>query len=189
MASPAQMFDSELNGTKALYPGQPWVVDKTVDLDTTVMASPTELAKVKPGRVVSISPTTQKFIVGPGSITGTRCPMPFVLFQGGSDFDVVGDDGNFTGAAPQGALRGRPTGFATCMAAEVETTEYVDATYAPGDLLISDSDGKWTKYVSGAACLIGVVSTGENADGTTTSVHKASKKLLRLFMVYVPKFS
>jgi len=186
MAKPAQMFDSELNGTKGLYPAMPWVVDKAVDLDSTIMDSPTNLAKVKAGRVVTIDPTSKRFILGLGTITTTKHPMPFVLFQNGSDFDVVGDDGNMVGAAPQGVLRGRPMGIATCTSAEVETTEYVAATYVPGEMLISDSDGKWTKYVSGASTICGVVSDGPNSDGTVNSPHDSSKKLLRLFLAYVP---
>lgn len=174
--TPDQMFTHELNGVKGFYPGMPWVVDKAVDLDTTVTA-----ADVQAGMVAHQDPTSKNLKLGVGTVTATRAPMPLILFQGGDDFDVLGDDGNFVGATSDGYL-GRPMGLAVNMGAEVETTEYDSGTYTSGDLLTAGSDGKVEAFNgTDATTVLGVVS-----DGESTSEHDSSITLLRFHTVYLP---
>jgi len=177
MATPAQMFDNELNGVKGFYPGQPWIVDKAVDLDSSV-----DETTVKAGMVAHIDTTSGDFKLGTGTTTAQSAPMPFILFQNGTDFDVVGDDGNFVG---QGSATPRLMGLATCQGAEVESTAYDSGTYTSGDLLVSGADGNLEIVgASGAATICGVVS-----DGEVTSEHSNAISLLRFHTVFQLRFS
>lgn len=179
MSKPAQMFDHELNGVKGFYPGMPWVVDKAIDLDGTV-----DETTVKAGMVAHQDPTSKKFKLGIGTVSTTSHPIPVILFQNGTDFDVVGDDGNIIGAA-EGGQSPRLSGLVVNQGAEVESTEYDSAVYAPGDLLTAGSDGKIEKYSgTGASTILGVVS-----DGVRDSEHSNAIKLLRFHTVYVIAWS
>jgi len=184
MSTPAQMYTYELNGVKALIPGSPWVVDKTLKLKSSVTAS-----DVKAGMVVSISsdgsnlsPDSRTWQLGTGTSAATNAPLPFLLFQNGTDFDVVGDDGNFTGATSTGTTQGRLTAFACNMGAEVESTAYnTGTTFAPGDLLVSSGAGVLNKSAgtTGRYTILGVVS-----DGTVYSEHSTAVKFLRFHTCY-----
>ena len=178
MSSPAQMFDHELNGVKGFQPGMPWIVDKAVDLDDAVTAT-----DVKAGMVMHQDPTSKKFKLGAGTVSGTVAQMTYFVFQNGDDFDVLGDDGNIVGAQSAGQV-GRLMGVASNQAAELETTEYDSGTYTPGKLLIAGTDGKLELYVSGAAILVGTVT-----DGVITSEHSSAISLLRFHSIWHPKFS
>lgn len=189
MSTPAQMFDHCLNPVKGFQPAMPWVVDKAVTLKTGITAS-----TAKAGRVVSIdtasgsdgNPESRRWILGTGSTTATSAPLPFLLFQTGTDFDVLGDDGNIVGATSGGTMLSRMMGLACTTAAEVETTEYdSNDTFTPGKLLVADSDGIVNVIAgSGAATVLGVVS-----DGLITSPHNRSASLLRFHTCYFVRFS
>lgn len=190
MSTPAQMYTYELNGVKALVPGAPWVVDKTLKL-----ASGVDPTTVKAGMVVSITggtslnPDSRTWQLGTGTSGIQNAPMPFLLFQNGTDFDVVGDDGNFTGATLTGTTQGRLTAFCCNMGAEVETTAYNTGTsFLTGDLLISNSSGVIQKATGTGPLrqtILGVVS-----DGTVYSDHSRSITLLRFhtcfWQSYIP---
>jgi hypothetical protein len=182
MSLPNQMYTHELNGVKGFFEGQPWVVDKAADLASGTVYN---------GGIVSMN-TSGKFVPAVSG-SNTNFPMVFFVYNNSTDFDVIGDDFNIVGAPTSGTSNvARMAGVACSFAAEIETTEFKSGTYQPGDLLVpgTSSDlGKVAKYVSGACTLIGVVSNGVNSDGTLTSEHSSSVKLLRLYTIFVPKFS
>lgn len=183
MANPAQMYDHELNVVKGALIGQPWTVDKT-------LASGITSTSLNAGMAMYQSATTKQWVLGAAPVTGTSAPIQFFAFQNGTDYDVLGDSGNITGASltTPGALAGRVVGISCAHHSELETTEYDTGTaeidWVPGTLLIAMASGKITRYVSGAKVILGVCS-----DGLATSEHSRSLKLMRFHSVYVPKFS
>lgn len=189
MSNPAQMFDHELNGVKGFIPASPWVVDKALDLHADI----TDPSTVNAGAVVHMDPSTSTWKLGRGTVSraGTTAPMPFLVFQNGDDFDVLGDNGNITGAADSGAQRARVMGVAVNMGAEIESTEFEDADYEPGDLLDADATTGKLQLVatSGAAMILGVVSDGiiqsEHGDRAGSNI----KQLLRFHTCFHPLFA
>jgi len=184
MTAPSQMFTHELNGVKGFIPAQPWVVDKTANV-----ASGVTLTNCLAGRIVSLN-TSGEWIMGVGTITANSRPMPFVLFQSAGDFDVVGDDGNFTGAQRSG-VQNRITGVCVAQCAELQSTEYTTGvTYAPGELLTaSDTTGLIVKTSgTSAATIIGVVSSAGGNTGLVVSEHSRSINRLQFHSVYALRF-
>ncbi len=170
MSKPAQMFTHELNGLKGFSPGMPWVVDKKLDLDSSATA-----ANFLAGRLVYVSTDTAnatKYVWKQGAMVVDNtsstysAPLPYILFQNYSDFDVVGDDFNIVGSAAGanattgGVQTSGVMGVCVAQCAEIETTEYTATTYLPGDLLTSASDGKWVKAGTTKQVICGVVSGG-----------------------------
>ena len=193
---PDQMFTNELNGHKG-WPS-PYAIDKAVTFDSSVTVD-----RIKPGRVAYIetsSGANPLFKLGTAQPSNTKAPMPFFLFQGGKDYDVVGDHGNIVGARMKtrsdydnetGTARAaRIMGLAACAGYELDTTEFITSgnTFDSGDFLVSSNDdnadeGKLTKANGGVAEMVcGVVSEGQvphdhknNTDG-----------FLRFHSVYLP---
>lgn len=179
MATPDQMYDHELNGVKGFVPGQNWVVDKAVDLDSSVNA-----ANVEAGMVAHMDPTSKKFKLGCATPTAIFAPVPFFLFQGGQDFDVLGDDGNMVGATSAG-YASRLMGLAAVQGAEIESTEYDSGTYTPGTLLTGGTDGKLEVTPDNTSA---VIICGSVTDGVITSEHESGVARLRFHTCFVIKF-
>lgn len=120
------------------------------------------------GRVMHIDPATGKLAYGVDSLD----VMPLVLWSGSQDFDVQNNGGD--AAVDKGVwVPISPSGAANTLVAigayEVLSTEFMDASYAPNDLLTAlEADGgkvsKGTKYDD---TICGMVSRGvvPNAHG------------------------
>ncbi len=183
MSKPNQMFTHELNGLKGFSPGMPWVIDRKHDIDSAATAS-----NFLAGSLVYLSTDTNnssKFVWKQGTAlldntSAYNAPLYFVLFQNYNDFDVLGDDGNIVGATSGanattgGTQAGGVMGLFVGQVSEIETTEFVNTTYAPGDLLISGATGKWTKWAGTTKQVIcgavtgGVVGNSINLNQATT---------------------
>lgn len=159
---PTQAFDHELQGIKAIYVGNDWTVQTSLPVDPTVDAD-----EVLGGMVVHMDPTSKKWKLGCGPVNVTTVRhVPHILFHNALDFCVVGDPGNTVGT------KEGPMGVAVTSAGEVSVTNgsYVDASYAPGELLTADATtGKVKKFTAPGETIIGSVSTGvephENSAG------------------------
>ena len=163
---PAQMFDFELNQKKG------WPSPYAVDYSAEYASGETG---VKAGMVISLD-SNGKFVRG---LVSDQAMAIFCL-QNQTDFDVLADKGNVSG--------GIGSGLVAAGAYELQSTEFVDDTYAPNDPLTVDdggvtpaNDGKLKKGVVGTDAIVGVVS-----GGTTASEHDASISLLAFWPVYVP---
>lgn len=198
----AQMYDNELQGLKGFYPGQPWVVDKTLPVESGV----TVLA----GQVVHIkSDSSGGFVWGLGSGTtgNTSAPIPFLAMQNSTDFDVVGDIGtdgtyNIVGAergandAAAGVSQPNLSALACTFAAEVEvnSSAFDAAALTTGDLLVSGVDGKLekkgTSIPSGSGVTVcGVVSdcsVDASGNSTVTNPQDGTINVLRFHTCYLP---
>ena len=163
--SPAQMFDFELNQKKG-WPS-PYAVDYSAAYATGVTGAAA-------GSVISLDSSGN--LVRGLSEDGA---MAIFLLQNQSDYDVRSDVGNISG--------GVGSGLVACGAYELQTTEFVTATYAPNDRLtvenseVSDDYGKLTAGVEYTDPIVWIVSSGQ-AD----SEHDASIALLSFWPVWLP---
>lgn len=163
--TPAQMFDFELNQKKG-WPS-PYAVDYSAAFAEGVSGA-------QAGSVASLD--ANGALVRGLSEAGA---MAIFLLQNQSDFDVRSDVGNISG--------GVGSGLVACGAYELQTTEFVAATYAPNDRLTVDSDPASATYgqleagVEYADPIVGVVSSGQS-----DSEHDASVKLLSFWPVWLP---
>lgn len=158
---PTQVFDNELQGIKSIFVGNDWTVQTSMPMDPSVDAS-----EVLGGMVVYMDPTSKKWKLGCGPVESDAVRhVPHILFHNALDFCVVGDYGNTVGT------KEGPMGVAVTSAGEVSVTNgsYVDESYAPGELLTANNDGKVTKFTELGQTVIGSVSTGvephENSAG------------------------
>ena len=161
---PAQMYDFELNQKKG------WPSPYAVDYAAEYAAGQTG---AKAGMVVTLD-ANGKFERG---LTGNQA-MAIFLLQHQSDFDVQSDLGNVSG--------GVGSGLVAAGAYELQTTVFVDDTYAPNDTLtvedtVAADIGKLKKGTVYTDPIVGVVSTG-----ATPSEHDASISLLAFWPVYLP---
>jgi len=191
MATPAQMFDNELNGVKVFYPGRPWVLDKVLPLSQNDIDNNLALVKAGCGAHGINDGGQVKWALGGPAASLVSAPVPHLLFQNATDFDVVGDDGNLIGSenVKAGGGQGVPRimGMSVTMGAEVESTAYVAGVYATGDVLVvhdaADADlGKLEVYdgIATGVILVGVVS-----DGLIDNEHKLNgAKRLRFQTIF-----
>lgn len=119
---PAQMYDHTLVSVKG--------PDRLNRLDFS--AAPADNSTILPGAVVSID-ASSNIVEGCAVGIDANRPMPMFALQGTDDFDANSDVGNISGGV-QSALVATG-GF------EIETTEFVDTTYAPNDLLTAGTAG------------------------------------------------
>lgn len=164
--NPAQMFDHILNVVKG--PSLMHRLDKHA-------APATGQSNIFQGALCSLNNSGQ-LVKGCGAGVGANRPMPMFAIQNIDDFDANSDVGNISGGVMSAVVA--TGGF------EIETTEYVSASYNCNDLLtsgISANLGKVTKATAayGDEPVVGVVSRPvfANAD---------SKNVLTLWTVYLP---
>jgi len=163
---PAQMFDHELNERKG-WPS-PYAVDYSAELAAGESG-------INAGMVCSLD-ANGKLVRG---LSGNNAMAIFML-QNMTDYDVLSDKGNVSG--------GVGSGLVAEGAYELQSTEFVDDTYAPNDTLTVDdggvtpaNKGKLKKGTVYTDPIVGVVS-----GGTTASEHKASISLLAFWPVWLP---
>jgi len=159
---PAQMFDFELNQRKG------WPSPQAVDYHAAYAPGVTG---VRAGMVCSLN-ANGLFQVG---VAGNA--MAIFMLQNQADFDVLSDVGNVSG--------GVASGLVAAGAYELQSTEFVDANYAPNDPLTvqaaGDDAGKLVAGTPYTDPIVGVVS-----GGVSTSEHDASIDLLAFWPVYLP---
>jgi hypothetical protein len=156
------MIENTLNALKG-WP-RPHAVDFAAELSDGI---PVGNLPVLSGSVVRLN-ASGKFELG----VGTLSVMPLFLFQHSDDPDVQNDGGD--PATVKGVfVPVTPSGKAMALVAtgayELTSTEFVTDTYAPNDLLTSDTVGatagklkKGTKYTD---CICGIVSRGQVDNG------------------------
>lgn len=157
MAAPRRMTKNTLNALKG-WP-RPHAVDFKADLDSSVTVDP-----VLSGMCVHVDPTSGDFKLG----VGTLNVMPMWLIHDGDDPDIENDGGDV--ATEAGAWKGvTPSGKHAALVAigayELVTTEYVDDTYTPNELLTSAlgngaTAGKMKTATLGTDLICGMVSRG-----------------------------
>jgi hypothetical protein len=128
MATPAQMFDHELNPVQG-WPSQS-ALDKVANLTT---ADDT----IQAGMGMYLN-TAGTWVIGGPTSTTTVAPVVHFAFQNQGDFDTTSDDGNTAGHTI-----GRLMGLSCTGAYELETTEFVtdSVTYVPGTFLTAIKNG------------------------------------------------
>ena len=163
MVAPNLMFEHTLNAIKGWF--QPAALDFSAKLSSTITST------VNAGSVVCLN-SSGDFITTNNFLTA----MPIFLLQGSDAFDVANDGttaaGNFMHQAimPNGTM----SGLVATGAYELETTEFVDGTYAinatlTGDVDSSTNNGKIEAGTYGTDAICGVVSRGKynNAHGVS----------------------
>jgi len=163
---PDQMFNYELNQKKG-WPS-PYAVDYSAEYADGESG-------VKAGMVVSLD-ANGKLVRG---LSGDNAMAIFAL-QNMTDFDVLSDRGNVSG--------GVGSGLVAEGAYELQSTEFVDDTYAPNDPLTVDdggvtpaNKGKLKKGTVYTDPIVGVVSAGAIA-----SEHDSTISLLAFWPVWLP---
>lgn len=148
------MFAHELNGVQGFTPGAAWVVEKVAegdlayDYDTDLFATAADFVA---GSVVHLdasqSDDVPRFRLGAGPVTltgGSLISMKptYILFNSGEDNDTLVDNPNFnsqfsafTTTVGNGGTGPNLHGFAVAQAAEVQTTEFISASYEVGEAL------------------------------------------------------
>lgn len=173
------MFTNHLNLIKGGKPGQPWVADraslKKAGQGTIVAGCVVHLDPAN----TSGSPAWKRGLPTP---TPTTAAVPYLAWNSDTDFDVIGDDYNMVGAGDGTGTSQQALITAICCAqsSEVETPNFVDDTYAPGDLLISDASGVLKQATGGAnEIIVGVVT-----DGIVPSAYKSTQDVLRFMTTF-----
>lgn len=145
MASPAQMFEHGLDPIKGWF--------HMHALDKSAQPADSTDVRLVAGRVVYLD-ADAKFEVGLGASA-----VGIFLWQGRGSYDVLRDDGGVGGGVHSGLV---------CTGGyELESTEFVDAAYAPNDPLTaensdaSDDKGKLKGGTIGTDTLCGIVSDGK----------------------------
>jgi hypothetical protein len=154
------MFDHELNPVKG-WPS-PYAVDKA--------AEPADGVTWNGGMIMSLD-ANGDLVLGVGNTD-----MGIAMLQNSTDPDVAQDHGGISGGVGSGLVCGYNY--------EVESTEFVAAQYAPGDLLTSTqapdpNAGLLQASTYPLDCVVGVVS-----DGTFTNDHNVD--VLRFWTQYLP---
>lgn len=198
MITTVQTKDHQLMPIKGWYPFIS--LDKTLPLDEEHMQS---LSQWPRGRVGYIH-SNGKFRLANGA--NLTYQMPFYLWQGGDDLDViaqgVGVDGKLQWA--NGLPAGTMTGLAATGGYEIQTTEFdANQTYAPNTFLTAGVDGNGdpgvlTPINGGIAanwvCGVASVHCNERWDQQTVptsakGVNAVGKNVLTFYTYFLPKLS
>jgi hypothetical protein len=166
MPAPKSMLDHVLNALKG-WPSQA-ALDYTVAFDPAV---PAILDPVPAGRCCHLSPTSGLLVLGCPKVAG-KLPMPLFTYWNSDDPDVQnpgGVTGNASTDSPDGWMAAKRANMLCLVATggyELETTEYITDTYAPGDPLKADTADKGVirKGTTGDL-VVGTVSRGVKNTG------------------------
>lgn len=137
--NPTQMYDYSVNVVKGGFVGQPWTVDKVAPINDADV----DPEFFRSGRIVHLD-DNGRWNLGVPLPTVTVAPVPYILWPNARDYDVIGFEGNITGAltAPGSASpnpwinASQPSALCCAATSEVETTEFdASVNYAPGEFL------------------------------------------------------
>lgn len=145
--TPGQVFDHDLNVLKG------WRNTSNLDKSAEPGANVTGIVR---GKVMYLD------AAGAWALGVTPNGMSVFATGGQNDFDANGDVGNIQ--------KNVVTGLVAIGAYELQSSEYVDAVYAPNDTLTADATGDLTAGTPYVDQLCGVVSDGVVTNSNNVSV-------------------
>lgn len=173
----------EVNPFKAFVPSAPWVLDKVLPVDATILTG-----TLKAGMAVSPS-ATNTWLLGVPAPTAAVVNVPYIAFQNDDDFDVVGQIGNIVGVQTNTAnglpiAAGGVNGISCAAGYELETTAFT-GTPITGNPLTSAAVGPTAGLLAATTIVPGTPNTilGVVTDGIInsefTGINPAAPQRLR----------